>query len=58
MREFSTEATYKTDTEQDSSHMAETDNLEATVFLMATKIEQNLDISGTKKKVPDSFCRI
>lgn len=30
--------------------MAETDNLEATLFMIATKIEQYLDISGTTKR--------
>lgn len=43
-------ATYKIDTEQEGSHMAETDNLEATLLMIATKIEQYLDISGTTKK--------
>lgn len=40
MREFSTTAAYKTNMEQEGSHMAETDNLEATFFVIATKIEQ------------------
>lgn len=48
--EFSTVATYKTNTEQEGSHMAQTDNLEATFFVKATKTEQYLDISGTTIK--------